>query len=371
MSSGQFCPRCGEPIERPDRSLPGNPTGQQATLCDACYFDSFELVAAPDELVVHTCAQCGAVERGAEWVDVGAADYTDVAIEETTEALSVHVQAEEIEWGVEPEQIDQNTIKMHCLFRGIVRETVLEEETTVQVRFNRGTCTRCSRIAGDYYASTVQVRATDRTPTDDERKRATTIAQEIVETREETGDRNAFITEIAEDTDGTDIRLSTTQLGRAIADHIQRALGGEITDSRTLITEDEDGNEVYRVTYAVRLPPYPPGTIVEPADDDPVLVQSAHGNLKGVRLTTGSRYEADAADGIDPDVERRGTLDDAVETTVVTIEDEHAVQVLDPDTFAARTIARPSYLDPGADTVHVVSVGSNLYVLPSDAIETE
>lgn len=369
MSSGEFCPQCGASVEPRSEPLPGSPNGQQARLCDACYFESFDLVDAPEDLVVRLCARCGAVKRGEQWIDVGAEDYTDVAIEETTETLGIHVEASNVEWVVEPEQIDQNTIHMHCYFSGIVRETVVEAEHDVRVRFSRETCTRCSRIAGEYYASTVQLRATDdRTPTAEETARATEIARERVAKREATGDRNAFITEINERPEGMDVRLSTTQLGRTVADHIQRELGGTVTDSQTLVTEDEDGNEVYRVTYAVRLPPYPAGTIIKPQDDDPVLVRSAHGNLKGERLTTGERYEADAEDGLDPDARRLGDTTDAQETTLVAVEDDYAVQVLDPDTYEAKTIPRPSYLDPDTDTVFVLKHTEGLHVLPDDAI---
>lgn len=369
MSSGEFCPRCGDTIEPREEPLPGNPSGRRSRLCDGCYFADFDLVDAPDECVVRICTRCGAVKHGEQWVDVGAEDYTDVAIEETTETLSVHVDADDVQWVVEPEQIDQNTILMHCYFTGIVRETPMEADHDVRVRFSRETCTRCSRIAGDYYASTVQLRAEDRTPTDEETARAIEIAREFVAKREATGDRNAFISEISEGREGTDIRLSTTQLGRGVADRIRREFGGQVTNSKTLITEDEDGNEVYRVTYAVRLPPYPAGTIIQPVDDDPVLVRSAHGNLKGDRLTTGERYEAAAEDGITPDARRLGHIDDAQETTLVAVEDDNAVQVLDPQTYESKTIARPSYLDTDTETVRVLKHSEGLHVLPDDVIE--
>lgn len=368
MSSGEFCPQCGDPIEPRAEPLPGNPSGHRARLCDECYFAEFDLVDAPEELVVEICPRCGALKRGEQWVDVGAQDYTDIAIEETTEALGIHVDADNVEWVVEPEQIDQNTIEMHCYFTGISRTTAIETEHNVRVRFSQTTCTRCSRIAGEYYASTVQIRATDRTPTDEERDRAAETANELVAEREATGDRDAFITEISERPEGMDIRLSTTQLGRAVANHVQRELGGTVTDSQTLVTEDEDGSEVYRVTYAVRLPPFPASTIIKPDGEAPVLVRSAHGNLKGRWLTTGEQYEADAEDGIAPDARRLGDTSDAQETTLVAVEDEHAVQVLDPDTYEAKTIPRPSYLNPDADTVSVLKHTEGLHVLPEDAV---
>ncbi|WP_435551172.1 60S ribosomal export protein NMD3 [Natrinema sp. CGMCC1.2065] len=368
--SRAFCPRCGDPV--PERSTtdandPLRP-GAEVELCDSCYFEDFDFVDAPDRIDVRVCAQCGAVYRGNRWVDVGAQDYTDIAIEEVSEALGVHVDVEDVAWQIDPEQVDQNTIRMHSFFTGVVRETPVEEEVTVPVKIARQTCTRCGRIAGDYYASIVQIRAEDRTPTTEEIERAKEIANGIVADMEATGDRNAFVTEIGELDDGLNIKVSTNKIGKKISNKMIEEFGGTVNDAETLVTEDEDGNEVYRVTFAVRLPPYRPGNVIDLADDDggPVLVRSARGNLKGVRVTTGERYEAGYEEGNSPDARKLGDLEDAAEATVVTVEDDNAVQVLDPETFRATTVARPDYFDPDAETVPVLKSRAGLHILPED-----
>ncbi|WP_101295091.1 60S ribosomal export protein NMD3 [Halegenticoccus soli] len=370
MTSREFCPRCGNPVPERDEPLPGSPRDRDEALCDACYFEDFDLVDAPERVEVLVCSSCGAVHRGNRWVDVGARDYTDVAVESVSEALGVHVKAEDVAWAVEPEQVDQNTIRMHCYFSGVVRGTPVEEEVVVPVKISRGTCQRCGRIAGGYYAGVVQVRADERTPTADEERRAVEIAEEFVADREEAGDRDAFITEIDEVADGVDVKVSTNQLGQAIANRITRELGGRVNTHPTLVTEDEDGNEVYRVTYAVRLPEFTPGDIIDPSDGEgPVLVRSVRGNLKGIRLVSGERYESSFEEGEAPDARSLGTVEDAAETTVVTVEDEHAVQVLDPETFESKTIPRPDFFDPDAATVPVFKSRAGLHVVPEDALD--
>ena len=369
MSSGTFCPRCGDPVSAPAEPRPGDPRERDAVLCDECYFADFDLVDAPERLEVRVCSQCGAVHEGNRWVDIDAEDYTDVAIDRVTDALGVHVNAEDVRWGVDPEQVDENTVRMHCTFSGIVRDTLREETVTVPVKIAKQTCDRCGRIAGGYYASIVQVRAHERVPTPDEEARAVEIAESYIADREATGDRNAFITETVDVDDGIDVKISTNQMGAGIAKRIVRELGGTVEEYPTLVTEDGDGNEVYRVTYAVRLPEFGPGDVIDPDDDDgPVLVRSVQGNLKGVRLTTGDAYEAAFEEGEAPAARKLGTVDDAVGTTLVAVEDEYAIQVLDPDTYESRTIARPSYVDPDADSVPVVSSRAGLHVLPADAV---
>lgn len=347
------------PTERSDWRDP------DSILCDACYFDQFDLVEAPDRVEVRVCSQCGAVHRGNRWVDVGARDYTDVAVEVVTEALGVHVDAQNVSWTVDPEQVDQNTIRMHCLFMGTIRGTPIEEEVIVPVYIARETCQRCGRIAGDYYASVVQVRATDRQPTETELDRAAEIAADYVAEREADGDREAFITDVNRRADGMDVKLSTNALGQTVARRIVRELGGTVSSSETLVTEDEDGNEVYRVTFLARLPPFKPGDVITVDDDNgPVLVTSAQGNLKGLRLESGRRYEADFEEGIAPDARKVGDRDEGVETTLVAVEDDRAVQVLDPETFESKTVPRPAYLDPEAETVPVLKSRAGLHVLP-------
>jgi nonsense-mediated mRNA decay protein 3 len=370
MSSGTFCPRCGDPVPARAEPRPGEPREREAVLCDECYFEDFDLVDAPERIEVRVCSRCGAVHKGNRWVDIDAEDYTDVAIDRVTDALGVHVNAEDVRWGVDPEQVDENTVRMHCTFSGIVRDTLREETVTVPVKIAKQTCDRCGRIAGGYYASIVQVRAHERVPTSDEEARAVEIAESYIADREATGDRNAFITETVDVDDGIDIKISTNQMGAGIAKRIIRELGGSVEEYPTLVTEDGDGNEVYRVTYAVRLPAFSPGDVIDPDDGDgPVLVRSVQGNLKGVRLTTGDAYEASFEEGEAPDARRLGTAADAVDTTVVAVEDEYAIQVLDPDTYESKTIARPSYVDSDADSVPVLSSRAGLHILPSDAVD--
>ncbi|CAJ53532.1 60S ribosomal export protein NMD3 [Haloquadratum walsbyi] len=370
MSSGEFCPRCGDVISKQPSSRPGAPHERDAVLCNDCYFADFELIDAPERLEVQVCARCGAVKDGSQWVDVDADDYTEVAIDRITESLGVHLSAEEIQWGVEPEQVDENTIRMHCTFSGVVRGTHQQERITVPVLISRQTCQRCGRIAGGYYASIVQVRARERTPTATEQQRGVEIAESYIADRKATGDRDAFISEITTTDDGTDIKISTNQLGSGVAAQIVRELGGSVSEYPTLVTEDGDGNEVYRVTYAVRLPEFTPGDVIEPADEEgPVVVRSVQGNLKGVRATTGDSYEASFEDGIAPDAEHIGTVDDATETTVVAFEDTYAMQVLDPETYESKTVARPSYVDPDAATVPVIKSHQGLYVLPTSMVK--
>jgi nonsense-mediated mRNA decay protein 3 len=45
------------------------------------------------------------------------------------------------------------------------------------------------------------------------------------------------------------------------------------------------------------------------------------------------------------------------------------VQVLDPETYEAKTVPRPDYFDPDADEVPVIKSRAGLHVLPDDGGE--
>ncbi|AWB27378.1 60S ribosomal export protein NMD3 [Halococcoides cellulosivorans] len=352
--SGRFCPRCGDPVENT-----ADPEGRG--LCVPCTIEEYDLVTAPDRIEIQLCAHCGAVQRGNRWVDVEADDRVDVAIDAVTEAVGVHVDADDVTWAVAPEQVDETTVEVHSEFTGTLRGEVVSETVTVPVKIGHGTCTRCGRIAGGSYGSVVQLRAIDRTPTDEECADAEAIVRSVVADAAESGDRDAFMTECGLVEAGLDAKLSTPKLGRQVARRLQDDLGGRIGESSTLVTEDGDGNEVYRVTYAVRLPAHSEGAIVDPADGDgPLVIESVGETYRGRRLATGApeRFEADES------FEVLGNRADATETTLVTVEDANAIQVIDPDSYETVSIPRPDDLDAG-ETVRVVRADGRLYPLPS------
>jgi nonsense-mediated mRNA decay protein 3 len=242
----------------------------------------------------------------------------------------------------------------------------------VPVKIGRQTCSRCGRIAGGSYAARVQIRGEDRIPSEEEQEEAVALAREIVADREADGDREAFVTEVSHTDDGPDVKLSTNKLGSVVAERIVAEFGGSYSESATLVTEDEDGNEVYRVTYSVRLPRYRPGDVIDPEDGDgPVLVRSVGGAVTGVRLASGEQFQTDDDLG---DAEQLGTAADATPVTVVTVEDDHAVQVLDPETYEARTVPNPEFFDAESftegETTPALKTLDGLFLVPSEDAET-
>jgi nonsense-mediated mRNA decay protein 3 len=83
-----------------------------------------------------------------------------------------------------------------------------------------------------------------------------------------------------------------------------------------------------------------------------------------VRVTTGEPYEASYEEGDSPDARKLGTVEDAADATVVTVEDENSIQILDPETYESETVPRPDYVDADAATVPALKSRAGLHVLP-------
>ncbi len=357
------CPSCGAPVEAGAR----DPTGEGGDLCADCYFERFELVDHPERVELTVCPTCGAVERGRRWVDVDADDYVDVAVDAVADRIDVHVDARDVHWEVRPERKGETEIDVHAQFSAVVRGRPVEVEHTIPVSIGHGTCERCGRMAGDYHEAVVQVRAADRSPDPDERRGAREAVDAYLAEREAAGDRNAFVSSVESDDDGLDVRVSTAQIGRAVAERIVQRFGGTVDDARELVTEDGDGERLYRMTYRVRLPAFRPGDVIDVGEDAPVIVTNVQGGLTGLHLDSGESFHAPVAGERETEFHRLGDVEDAAETALVTVEDDHAVQVLDPESYEAVTVPRPPYLDPDAETVPAIHTTAGTYVLPEDA----
>jgi nonsense-mediated mRNA decay protein 3 len=53
-------------------------------------------------------------------------------------------------------------------------------------------------------------------------------------------------------------------------------------------------------------------------------------------------------------------------TTVVTVEDENAIQVLDPVTYEAKTVPNPDFVDGDADSVLAFEHGGKVHLVPEE-----
>ncbi|HTX44541.1 MAG TPA: NMD3-related protein, partial [Methanocella sp.] len=219
-------------------------------------------------------------------------------------------------------------------------------------------CETCSRMAGGYYEAILQIRAQDRFPNRKEVARCLKIADTVIAHAEKAGDRLAFVTDIQELPEGTDIYMGSTACSRQIARAIVDEFGGTVQESPKLVGE-KDGKGLYRVTFAVRIPNIVPGDIVR-MYGNPVVVEKVGKRIGGTDLATGNTTSILSEEKL----EKLSDRSKAIKTVLVS-EDAGSVQILDPISYVPLTIKKPTFLNkaPGED-VWVVKIADGVFLLP-------
>lgn len=344
--SALICPRCGRQAE----NLAGG-------LCKRCRLEKLDLVEVPEVLHIRVCPVCEARFLHGEWSPGNVEDAVVAAVQDN---LLVHRDARDVEIEVTPRQLSHSTWEVYAHVTAQVYGELVSEDHAVEVRVRRETCERCSRIAGGYFEGIVQVRAQDREPDQRETRRATRIAQEVVDRMYRSGDRGAFISKIETPPGGVDIYVGTHAAGRQIAKAITRELGGRVSESPQLVGRRE-GEDVYRVAYAVRLPRYRQGDIIE-LDDHVLEVKAVGKRVRAIDLRTGADYTG-SPDELE-DARKISERSRAEQAVVVYVED-NTIQILDPETYQTVEMLRPSFfMAREGEEVPAVHTPRGLFLLP-------
>jgi NMD protein affecting ribosome stability and mRNA decay len=357
MPSQGFCPRCGQ-------QLSSAVTAGSGGLCAPCHLSVIEPLEVPATHTITTCGTCGAVQEGERWRDTDAG-RVQLATAEVEDMVAVHRSIEVDDWGLVAHEPTGDQVQIDVELSGTLRGEPTLASEHVTVTFATAQCHRCGRIAGGYFASVLQVRAAGRVPTDAELNQAETIASAYIRRRIDVGDRNAFISDVQRNKDGLDIKLSTNQIGGAIAKQLTDRLGGEVRSHPTLVTEDGDGNEVYRVTYTVRLPRYTTGDIISlDGFESPIAITNLGEHITGLQL--GPYIPVYLDQDTAAVAHRLGHLDDVLETTVVAPAGEDTLQVLHPKTMQTVTVRQPPGDVIKAGVVTVFVDADRVWPVPDD-----
>ncbi|MCL7410676.1 MAG: NMD3-related protein [Methanosarcinaceae archaeon] len=344
-----LCPKCGKEIEK----LYDN-------VCKDCFFENIVLAKLPLVLHVKTCAKCGARFDRSKWVNMGSVD--DIVIQSVEDALSIHDLAENIEICIKPRQLTPYMYRVHAEVDAFIKDEPVHQELNTEVRIVREACDMCSRISGGYFEGIIQIRATNRVPTSDEKKRCIDIANEVVRRMQKKGDRLAFITDSIDIKDGADLYIGSNNSGRHICRAIIEQMGGSFSESPSLFGQ-KDGKDVYRITFSMRLPEFMSGDIIH-FKDKAIQIKNIGKRTVGIDLSTGSRFMAttDEMKG----ATRIASMEDAVMTVLVAVEDD-AVMVLDPTTYKTVTIKKPvSFMAQSGSEIPVIKTEYGLFALSGE-----
>ena len=340
-----FCVKCGE---EDVETING--------LCLNCFLNGRKLISMPHHVDLMRCANCEEFNVNDQWLKKKLNDAVeDIAL--TT--LSVIPEGKIVSVGVMVEKQEEKTFVVHVQADVDVGGVVTMDEDSVIVRLKNTVCKRCSRQLGSYYESIIQVRTGEKTLDDDLRDEVVRSVTASVETQSKTN-RSLFISKVQEVPGGVDIYLSSISLGKTLTRELSETYGAEVKESSSLVGVSSDGQEVYRVTFLLRLPLYHVGDVIL-FKDRPYKLTALNKNggkmidLYDFRETSIKNYELLT-------VKVLFKAKEVKEATVVS-SSEKEIQVLHPTSYVTKDVRIPEDAEIG-ETVKVVEIEEVLLYVP-------
>ena len=339
-----FCVRCGKE----------GPTVRG--LCIDCFLNGRKLIMMPHHVDLERCTSCDDYLVNSRWVTMSLQE----AVEQAAVGVITHIpEAKVKEVSARAEPTDPRN------FEGEVEVTldIDGHEETVRdrtiVRVKNTVCQRCSRQLGNYYESILQVRSP-------EKELEKSLQAEVLESvldkvdRQSRSNRQIFISKVEEMHGGLDFYLSSISLGKGLSRDLVNEYGAELKESSTLVGRKDDGSDMYRVTYLVRMPVYKQGDVVLQNDVPHHIVSLSKNavkllNLRDFRIQTVKPADMRALKV----VRKREEIQDAV----VVNAGEGEAQVLHPGNFRTVDIRLPTGFQAG-ETVRVVEHEGEILLIP-------
>ncbi len=341
-----FCPKCGNPTDI-----------FYDNVCRECFVKNKKLMHLP--MVVHAkiCPTCGSFFRKGRWEFKE--NEKEVIVDYVKDSLQIDRKAEKLQLKFHTQKSDHYYM-VRVSARAEINGIEIKQCCDTEVRVDLESCDTCSRIAGGYFEGIVQIRADKRIPSHEELEKCKSIAYDVAEKLKEKGNRLAFISKTVKLSEGIDLYVGEAKLGKQICKAIANALGGEFTQSPKLVGR-KDGVEVYRITFALRLPEFMRGDIIS-IGDKVVEVISLKKHIKGVDLDTGKRF-VEKYDHL-MHAKKLGSRGDAISAVLVS-DEGNTIQVLDPYTYETVTLKKPGFIKAKAgEQIKVIKTKKGLYVLP-------
>ena len=340
-----FCVKCGEEDVETVNGL-----------CLKCFLDGRKLISMPHHVDLMRCANCEEFSIDDQWVRKD----LDQAVEDIAlTSLSVIPEGRVVSVGVMTDKQEDKTFVVHVQADVDVSGVIATDEDSVIVRLKNTVCKRCSRQLGSYYESIMQVRTGEKTLDDDLRDEVVRYVTTSVETQSKTN-RSLFISKVQEVPGGVDIYLSSISLGKTLTRDLSESYGAEVKESSSLVGVSSDGQEVYRVTFLLRLPMYHVGDVIL-FKDRPYKLTAVNKNggkmvdLYNFRETSIKKFELLT-------IKILFKAKDIREATVVSSSPKE-IQVLHPTTYVTKDVRIPDDVEVG-ETVGVVDYEDDLLFVP-------
>ncbi|MDR0779007.1 MAG: hypothetical protein LBE48_06200 [Methanomassiliicoccaceae archaeon] len=339
-----FCVKCGKEDETYDG------------LCIDCFLNGKELIVLPQHVDMERCASCEEFRISGHWVKK--------ALREATEDAAVHsLSAVDglriLSAGALPEEQDDRNFLVKVDIQGELCGRVVTATAETTVRVKNSVCQRCSRQLGNYYEATIQIRSGTKELSDDVRDDTVRYVRDRIENISSTN-RHIFLTKVEEVQGGVDMLMSSISTAKSLAKELSDMYGAETKETAKLVGIADDGSNMYRVTYLVRLPEYHINDVVMFEGKAYKLSGIGKGNGKLTRL--GDFHLMSVRRSQMNDMKVHTPYNELMKATVVS-RSKKEIQILHPVNYSTIDVSIPEDADIG-DTVNVADIDDTLFYVP-------
>ena len=325
-------------------------------LCTECFLDGRKLISLPHHVDVKVCTGCGDIGTGEVWVTKGLPDaINDAAVNSMAvikEARVVSVETASIE-----QEPYTHIVKVDAVLE--IGGYTAEDSASTIVRLKNTVCKRCSRQLGSYYEAILQIRAGSKDVPGRVMKEARRRVENLVDSQSATN-RQLFITKTEEVQGGVDFYLSSISLGKAAAKDLSDTYCAETKEAAKLVGLTDDGQEMYRVTYLVRLPDFHAGDVIQYEGRYFKLIRVSSSGAKVIDLMNLRERAVKRSDVPTFKVYARSA---DLREAVVVDRAGGEIQALNPLNYSTVDLTVPADAEIG-DTVKVVEIDDALYYVP-------
>ena len=340
-----FCVKCG--------SEEGNVADG---LCIDCFLNGRKVLTLPHHVDLFICANCAEYKSGDRWVKKEPDDaILDAAIGESM----IIKEASIIDVGAMKVEQDPSNFAVNVEASFDIGGYITEDSASTTVRIKNTVCKRCSRQLGSYYESIVQVRSGAKDLPDQLGGEVLVRVQNFVEAQAKFN-RQIFITKIERVQGGIDVYLSSISLGKSVTKDLVDTYCAETKESAKLVGMTDDGQDMYRITYLVRLPDFHEGDVVIFEGRYYKLQRVFGSGGKLVDLITFMERSVKKSDM--PTFKIHEKYEDLRDATVISRSPDE-LQIMDPRNYSVSEIKIPTMTDVG-DTVKVTDIEDVLYFVP-------
>ncbi len=259
----------------------GKETENSGSLCLDCRLHSFG-IKREGRLELTLCPKCGAIKTNRRWIYSG--------IGESINRIAAKLfmgKHKKLEFSVTVGDIDRNLKNgiAHSHVRVTQEGADWEYEEEIPYHIQRESCPRCNRSTGSYYEAVVQVRGFSGSGN-------ATIDRFVEGAIKSSQEWVSSISRVSKKPEGTDLFFLKYKNAEHFARRIASAIMSELSVTKKISGRD-NGLDLYRYTYLVRIFDIPAGGVVRHNGTDYIVIEVQSKLLTLINTSNGERMKMD------------------------------------------------------------------------------